>query len=205
MNRLFSTAAVGLFALGLLGAAHAGTVSLSFSSLPSAQGWSFVSDGVPEASVFSIVGGNTLAQNTTGIGGQAAYYTLGGVVAPNVPFSLSFTARLLVEETSPGLGPFGAFTVFVQTGVETYGIGLGPDRIAGITQLVLSTSIDTSVFHDYRLEVTPGVRYEVFVDNVFIGAGSRDWSLARACWGLGIVREVKMRRANLRRLAFAKG
>lgn len=172
MNRLCSITVVGMLAFGLTAVTQAATITLSFDSLPSAQGWSFSSNGASEASVFSIVGGNTLAQNTLGLGGGGAGYELLGVIDPDVSFSVSFTARILTEETSPGLGPFGAFTVYAQTGSEVFGIGLGPNRIAAITQVVLSTAIDTSVFHDYRMVVTPGVGFDLFVDNVFVGAGS---------------------------------
>lgn len=47
----------------MLSSVEAQTITLDFNSLPSLQGWTYVSDGAPEASIFSVSGG-VLTQDT---------------------------------------------------------------------------------------------------------------------------------------------
>ncbi len=73
-------AIIALFALGVYATSVGATdLTLTFGSLPSAQGWVFATGGSPLAteSVFSVSGGvlsyNTMSFATTGVG-TAAYY-----------------------------------------------------------------------------------------------------------------------------------
>jgi hypothetical protein len=80
-------------------------VTLDFGSLPSAQGWTYASSP-PENNIFSLSGG-VLTQNSLGIGGESAYYSLGGVFDSSPLFSLSFRARLLEGELGAPEDPSG--------------------------------------------------------------------------------------------------
>ena len=71
-------------------AAHAGNTVLDFTSLPSSQGWTYVTDSAPESAVFSVAG-HTLFMDSNSTNG--AYYKLEHVVDPSLPFSLSVRAR----------------------------------------------------------------------------------------------------------------
>lgn len=154
--------------------ARAATISLDFTSLPSAQGWTYFAQGnaAAEASVFS-VDGTTLFQNTIGVGlaGQGSNrYNDNNVVDPVHPFILSIRARVLEEEGDVTHNSFG-FSFGVFTGTETFGIGLGTSRIQDQSIAFLSTTFDNTQFHNYRLEGTPGVGYQLFIDNVFFASG----------------------------------
>ncbi len=165
-----------LFTLSLLlssTSVWATTVTLNFSSLPSAQGWTYFSDGAPEASIFSVSGG-VLTQHTETFAGAATIqgYDLFGAVSLSLPFTISVRARVLADSsTGFGINSFG-FCFFANTGPEIFGVGLEAiGRIGDINNVVVSTAIDTKVFHDYRLVATPGVGYQLFVDDVLVATG----------------------------------
>ena len=103
------------------------------------------------------------------------YYQLQNVVDPDLPFTISLTARVLQEESSPHL-PYNetSFGFAVFTGTYGIGIYIGYDRIVSIEidgGRVLSNLVDTSLIHNYRLEVEPVTGYEFFVDDISIGSG----------------------------------
>ncbi len=149
-------------------------VTLDFNSLPSAQGWTYVALGnmVPETRIFS-VDGVALHQNSMGVGfaGEGGnQYNRYDVVDPSLPFTVTLRARVLEEEfVSFRFGfSFGVFT-----GTEQFAIGLGLGIIQGTHgpgHLTLSTTIDTTQFHEYRMEGTPGIGYDFFVDDMFVGS-----------------------------------
>jgi hypothetical protein len=89
--------------------AGANSFALNFSSLPSAQGWSYFQGGsIPETNVFSVTG-TSLIQNTIGAGFTAnanPNYAMFGVVDGTQPFQLTVRARILAYE---GTQPFGFF------------------------------------------------------------------------------------------------
>src|SRR5207244_4989073 len=135
--------------------------------LPSAQGWTYVALGntVSETDIFSVNGG-LLHQTSIGVGfagaGTNAYW-LANVPGfdPTLPFSIVVRARVLQnEEESPGYlnyNPFGfgiegfaGLTGWFAMGLssQTINIGALPGNIV---------SFDNTSFHDYRLDVTPGV------------------------------------------------
>ena len=96
----------------ICGQASGTTLALDFNSLPSAQGWQFVGQGVPETSAFS-VDGTTLRQNTTGSGFSGwAYYQIPNIVDVAQGYSIEVRARVISEEfSSPGAFSFAATDV----------------------------------------------------------------------------------------------
>jgi len=175
------------------------TVTLSFGSLPSAQGWTYASDGALESSVFSVSGG-ILTQNTASFAGAATFqtYNLPAVVSPSLPFVISVRARVLADSTT-GLGQPNAFgfCFVAATGAELFGVGLDTGRVQDINNVVVSTAIDNTQFHDYVLVAMPGVGYELYVDTVLlatgpprIDSGSPNLALGDCTRGQGALAEV---------------
>jgi RHS repeat-associated protein len=150
-----------------------GAITLDMSALPSQQGWMYADDstGIPEAAVFSVSDG-MLQQDTIGKGFNTWGYQQLQMVDRQLPFTIAFRARVLAHEAIGGNPdhPFG-FCIGVNTGTETFGVGLDPRQIMDSLGTVLSTAIDNSQFHNYRLEVTPGVGYRVLVDGALVGTG----------------------------------
>lgn len=147
----------------------ANPATLGFTSLPSAQGWIYFSDGAPETSIFSLSNG-VLVQNTLAGPATVERYKLGGVLDPSLPFTIAIRARVLADSGFCPSNPFGfAFSATVEE--EIYSIGLSTNRIQDVLGNDLSTTADNTVFHDYRLEVTPGVGYVLFVDGTLLGSG----------------------------------
>jgi hypothetical protein len=142
------------------------TIILDFQSLPSAQGWTYMSSGPLEANAFS-VDGSKLIQNTMGTGSTFADYHIASIVNPTLPFTIAVRVRVLQsEQTQPG-APATAVTIGAFTGTEVFGFGLntGNINVAGTTMLF---PFDTTQFHDYRIEAVPGVKMDLFVDNVLL-------------------------------------
>ena len=157
--------------------AAAGTIALDTCTLPGAQGWTYAAFGnaATESTVFS-TSGCVLHQNTMGIGfvGQGDnVYSLPGVVDPHAPFTLSFRVRVVAYENGPRYPAPNSFGFFVaaSTGAEDYDVAIEPHRIADANQGTLSTAIDGTQFHDYRLEVTPGTGYRLYVDDALLATG----------------------------------
>jgi YVTN family beta-propeller protein len=152
------------------------TNTLRFDSLPSAQGWSLLNScASPESSLFSVTN-NVLHQNTIGCGQNYAYYTLNNVVT-SADFTLTVTARVTSDEVFGNLGHLGLSFGAEGSGKEYY-IGLGPGFVEavvgpGINGTILSTSIDTTQFHTYVLNVTPATGlFTLSVDGSQIGSGT---------------------------------
>lgn len=157
--------------------ANGGTISLDFNSLPSAQGWTYITSGQTESSIFS-VDGVTLHQNSLGTGlgaGGTAYqhYQMDGVVDPTKPFTIEIRARVLESE----LLDLGGFGFGASNGSEQFAIWIDPHTIWGDSFVtVINTSIDNTIFHNYRLEATPGVGYNLFVDSSLTATHAPDAS-----------------------------
>ena len=150
-------------------AGHAYQVAVDFSVLPSAQGWLYTSSGIDETSVFSIIGGNTLRQDTIGIGpGHGANYQLMNQLVAGQQITLSFTAKLISEEGDPT--DYGALSAGVGLDNFAYAIALRPGEIRDLDNNLISKSVDTSVFHTYVLSINPGFGYTVSVDGTLIAA-----------------------------------
>jgi hypothetical protein len=147
---------------------------LDFDRLPSAQGWLYFSDGQPETSIFSVSAG-VLTQNTVPGPYTVERYKRQGVLDPLFPFSVVIRARVVADGGNCPTNPFG-FAFGATAGEEIFVIGLSTIRIQDANGVDLSTTIDNTVFHDYRLEVTPGVGYRLFVDGALLGSGlPRSW------------------------------
>ena len=71
-------------------------LSLQFDSLPSAQGWTYLSGYAPnspsEMAVYS-VDGTKLTQNTMGIGSNFGNYAINNAIDPTKPFTINVRAR----------------------------------------------------------------------------------------------------------------
>jgi murein DD-endopeptidase MepM/ murein hydrolase activator NlpD len=147
--------------------AQAQLVELKFDTLPSAQGWTYTTSGAPESAIFS-VDGATLHQNSLGTGSAFQAYILFGAVDPTKPFTVDVRARVLQSETFQ----LGGFSFGVFTGTEAFEVFMDTTTIQDALSTVLSTSIDTTIFHNYRLEGTPGGGYKVFVDGIQIANGT---------------------------------
>lgn len=148
------------------------SVTLSFNSLPSAQGWTYLhgTSPVAETSVFS-VDDTMLHMNTLGMGDSGFAYLLPGVVDPTAPFSLTVRARVNAYGDDTNNNPWG-FQIAVYTGSEGYEVGISPNRIfAGdeVTGQYLSETRDITHWHDYRIESNGDGFFEVFQDDVKLG------------------------------------
>lgn len=143
-------------------------LTLDFSSLPSAQGWTFSTNGASESDVFSVSSG-VLSQDTLGLGPSAgANYQIYGLLTTDADISLTFTARLLSEEGSPT--DYGAVSAGIGFDGFSYAIALRPGEVRDLQNNLLSTAFDTSLFHEYELRIQPSVGYTVYVDNVLIAS-----------------------------------
>lgn len=158
-------------------------LTLNFNTLPSNQGFDYFlggaysGSGIPESQIFSLSGG-VLQINSMGVylcGGGDIMYTRNGIVDSGTPFSISFTARVLEEEGNVQSNSYGFF-VAVTTGREDFGIGLGTHRIeaTGAPPYPFTTSIDNTVWHNYRLNGQPGVGLQIYVDNVLVLSDAPD-------------------------------
>lgn len=136
MRTTKSIAALAFSALAVsMNSAHA-DVSLSFNSLPSAQGWSYLPEGrtaaVPESRVFSTTG-TSLVSNSIGLGvarvGSGNRYQLPGVVDPDLPFALFLRAEIRQEEIVPGTNTHFGFCFSVETPTAQFLFGLGADAL----------------------------------------------------------------------------
>ncbi len=141
-----------------------GTVCLEFSSLPSAQGWQYVSNTRPaplEEEVFS-VDGTRLTLDTRGRGTGTAFYSIRDSLDPLIPFTVSMRARVLQSETTMPGGVATAFAVDAFTGRERFSFSLNSDavNVGGKT-----FSFDNREFREYRFEVTPRSGYILFIDD----------------------------------------
>ena len=139
------------------------TISLSFDSLPSAQGWTyFQGTELPETNIFSVNNG-ALLQNTIGIGfgsNRGPNYAQFGVVDVSKSFTLSVRARVLASE-GPGTG---GFMFDVRTAVPNYEYIMQFTTSNVSDALGNSVALDTTVFHDYLLTATPGSNYSLYID-----------------------------------------
>jgi hypothetical protein len=170
---------IALFCIGLLlcgSNATADTISLGFDSLPSAQGWRFLSSTWsgsgycdPDESAAFSVDGAKLEMNTMGLGFCGYDYRYDNIVDMTEPYTVSTTARVLQYESLDGSAGgafhFGAIAetnscVFAlsTTGVHYYG--------------ALLFHFDTTHFHNYRIVATPGVGYKLYIDNIEMASGS---------------------------------
>src|SRR5262249_41970745 len=143
------------------------TITLNFNSLPSAQGWTYLSGFPPnsplETNVYSF-DGTKLTQNTMGIGDNFGNYVIYNGVDPTKPCTINVRRRVLQSELLDQGAAF-AFDVVAFTGSEVFGFGLNTTTIRAPLGTQQLASIDATQFHDYRIEANPGVNVSIYVDN----------------------------------------
>jgi hypothetical protein len=166
---------IAVWLFGLATSVEAITIDLTFGTLPSAQGGTYVAGGnnATEASIFS-VSNNTLHQNSIGVGtaiqGSNRYNFANAVDA--LPFTLTVGAELISEEFGSPTNHFG-FAFGGSTATQSFGFGLGANAGVGVLQFQAATPMmipaDVFNFHTYELRGTPGQpTYDFFIDNVFV-------------------------------------
>ncbi|MAG92205.1 MAG: hypothetical protein CMJ48_00420 [Planctomycetaceae bacterium] len=148
--------------------ASAATITLDFATLPSAQGWIFSGEDIGggpllDSDVYS-VDGTTLTQDMVGGDGDDAQYRLLGALDAGMSTTLRLRAR--VTDYEPGSGAsFGlGFQVTVYDGAWVWQL-IFTDEQVGLTNSA-RFDVDTSVFHDYRLEMRPDGTADLLIDDV---------------------------------------
>jgi hypothetical protein len=149
----------------------AASLTLDFGSLPSAQGWTYRTDGPSESDAFS-VDGTKLILHTVGTGAFNTGYQIAGVVDPSLPFTISMRARVLQTEVLNTDFPVSTLAVLASTGADVYGIGLNTTLIHAPLFSGQIYPIDARQFHDYRIEANPGADARIFVDDVLFATGA---------------------------------
>lgn len=147
-------------------------ITLDFDSLPSSQGWTYVSGNRPESSIFS-VDGTMLTMNSLGTGFRPTpayhYYEHYNAVDPSQPFTISARVQVVQSE-----GFDSDFMLIAQVGTRGVGVGIGTHEIWEVLRTggaLLSTAVDGTQFHNYRLDANPTTGFQLYVDEVFIGSG----------------------------------
>jgi hypothetical protein len=157
----------------------AADIDLLFSSLPSAQGWTYTSAGVvaPETPTWSLSGGvlgfDTMPYltNTSGTGTSSFYFQL-GVVTNFEPIVIEVRARVLQFESDGSSSQAGCFAFGFTQGATQWFMGINTTQIRNIAGTILSSAYDNTQFHDYRLEWSPPSTVAYYVDNTLISTNS---------------------------------
>jgi hypothetical protein len=175
------TALLLALAAGLPSGAAAGTITLGFGSLPSAQGFALNNScGVAETAMFSLPDSATLHQDTSSCSSSgAASYAQSNVVGSG---AFSITARMRVIEESVGSeADFGHFALGF--GAEANGfeyfIGIGSGIIDAVVKNGDNAAKDTTVvksdltsgFHTYELDAPGDGTFTLKLDGAQIFAG----------------------------------
>lgn len=146
-------------------------IIIGFDTLPSSQGWVYeavgVHSGEAEASNFSISGGtltlDTIGSNSSGSG--HAIYAQFGILNSTNPLVIEWTSRTTQTE---GAGNFG-FAVSAATGAEQYLAGFRTDRV--VFENLSFFEWDTTSFHSYRIETTPGsTTFDFFINDIKVAS-----------------------------------
>ncbi len=193
MLRRSSAALVAIAMVGALAApsiAATQYIALSTSSLPSAQGWTFAASGshsgAVESNVFNATGTlldmNTIGQGF-GVSGGSIFYQVSGIVTTSEVKQLRFTARCLQFEGSGGASNGEQTNAFgFTTGSVQYDISITPTRIYALgpsgAVAVAGTYDNSSAFHDYILDFTPGPTIRIYRDNVLLFTSSSGFAVA---------------------------
>lgn len=193
-------------------AALATDIALDFGSLPSAQGWTFVSGGSPvatEAQTFSLGSGvlslNSMAFGFTGAG-TSALYTRNGVVNNFEPVVITMRGRVVQFEgdfTNGFVG--GGFSFGFAQGSVFYNMGITPTQIRNVTGTILSTAYDNTQFHDYRLEWTPPSSVRYYVDGTLISTSATSLAQALSRLTLGDATGASNAHAEITQYRFLQG
>lgn len=179
------TALLLLVTMAVATAAHAApiTYSLTFGSLPSAQGMSYQAAGVHaatiETNVYAVHGDalqiNSLAEPYAVAGGSALYAGFVGQITTNETKRLRVTARCLqyvgTGVAADGRGGFGAGFA---TGATQFGFSVTPTQVFGLASsgwVALGGAFDNATeMHNYRLEFSPPSTQHLYRDDVLLGS-----------------------------------
>jgi hypothetical protein len=192
--------------------ARATDITLSFGSLPSAQGWTYGTGGSPlatEAGTWSVGAGvlslDTMAFGTTGAG-TSSYYFQSGVVDPGQPLTIEVRARLLDWEGAAGNQFRGnAFCFGFTQGATQYLMGITPTEIRNVNGTVLSSAYDNTQFHVYRLSWTPPSSVAYHVDATLISTNNAGFAQALNRILIGDVTGAGNARAEITSYSFLQG
>lgn len=174
----------GAVAVLLLGNAQAAVVGLDFNSLPSAQGWTYestsgfggVGTGPAESAIMSVSGGTLVGDTYTNYSTSSLVTARYRNYTSGIDFSRAFTiavrSRVTDYETPSHLtnNHFG-FMFGVDTGTKLYQFGMNTGGIQAADNSILG-SLDTTMFHDFLVEIDPEVGYNLYVDNSFFASGT---------------------------------
>jgi hypothetical protein len=170
--RIQSILTVGMAISAALPAAAAENYSLGFASLPSAQGWNYLSAGdgagIPDTNLYTATG-TGLLQNTIGIPmtvGGHNFYKRAISIDSNADFVLSASVRVSQFEGINQGGntsfPYGMFlAVSTTTGYSS--IGFAGTRFvyinpaAGLTYGDFAPGFDVAAFNDYGIRRVAGL------------------------------------------------
>ena len=179
---VLATSIACLAAAGLTQAAPQ-DFSLTFSTLPSAQGWVYTPvgshAGTLEASVFS-AGSGKLTQNSIGKGfgvsGGSILYDVNGIVTASESKQLRVTARCLqVEGSGSGAAGQQGFAFGFNTGTVQYDVSITPTNIytLGPSGTVnVAGTYNNTVFQEYVLDYTPPTTFRIYRAGVLIHTGT---------------------------------
>jgi hypothetical protein len=197
-NSVGAFGALALLAVASVAAATPMDLILGFSSLPSAQGWTYTPSGAhagaTESSVFWDADG-ALVQNTlglsNGISGGSIFYVRSGGVTANETKRIVVRARCLaVQGSTNATDGQGGFIYGFTTGSVQYAFGLTDTRLTVLqpsgTVLVPGT-FDNTAFHEYIFQWAPPGSYQLYRDGVqvFSGSGGFTFSASRVYFGDG--------------------
>ena len=155
-----------------------GQISLAFDTLPSEQGWAYSAGAPGDSTDYYSVDGTMLTQDTmslpVGTGTlNGALWQRPNVVASSGAITLTVQARVTAVEGNPNDTTYGyGFAFYVRTGTESYSVGITPTEVRDGHLQVVFMGDNSSVSHEYRLEIDPGTGFTLYRDDVEIGAGT---------------------------------
>jgi hypothetical protein len=158
-------------------------VLLSFSTLPSAQGWTYTASGshagAAEAAIFSVDGTRLIQDSmgeSNGVSGGSILYARANGITTTETKRIVVRGRCLAQEGSASatLGQGGLYYGFT-TGSVQYGFGFTTSRLFVLQPsgtVVLPGTYDNTQFHDYAFLWSPGGTWSLTRDGAPAGSGS---------------------------------
>lgn len=172
MKRVTVLVIINLFLF--TGLAAATTIGLDFDTLPSMQGWTYHTTGIPENTAFEATG-SSLIMDTIGYTGKHARYELYDGIDLSRAFSISMTAKVI--DYYAGVWPTNhfAFSFGVFIGSEAYGFGISETEIEDLNgNVIWETGSQSNFldFNDFRSVIDPiSHRYHFYLNDVLIKSG----------------------------------
>lgn len=186
VRALVCAIALGAPALVCAGPLH---VTLGFSSLPSAQGFTYTAAGshagVLESSVFTL-GSGMLHQYTigqaNGTAGGGLFYQMTGGITTGESKQLRVRARCTqTVGTIANPNGLGGLAFGFAHGSTQYDFGITPTRVyvlSGSSQVAVAGSFDNTQFHDYVFEYSSASLQRLYRDGVLVFSGASGGALA---------------------------